>query len=97
MIVALGHDQRQHVRDQVAHADHGRRRTWPRTSTRIVLVKFDSLFNKQKSNRWAALVGAKVGAKVHSDLAAQGDNQPALSLVGGTLGDMRLCAATGWS
>jgi hypothetical protein len=41
--------------------------------------------------------GAKVGANVHSYQARPGDVQPALTQVNGTLGDMGLRQATGWS
>jgi hypothetical protein len=53
--------------------------------------------NRQKPGSWAALVGAKVGANVHSHQAMPGDVQPALPQVNGTPGDMGLRQATGWS
>lgn len=55
------------------------------------------LFNRQKPGSWAALVGAKVGANMHSHWATLGDIQPALPQVKGPLGDMWLRQTTGWS
>ena len=60
---------------------------WNR-STLLSPPKLDFLFNGQKSSSWAAHVGAKVGANVHSHQAMPGDVQRALRQVNGTPGDM---------
>jgi hypothetical protein len=57
-------------------------------STLISLAKLDFLFQSQKPGFRAALVGAKMGANVHSHQAMPGDVQPRLPQVNGTPGDM---------
>jgi hypothetical protein len=54
----------------------------------ISLAKFEVLFNRQEPGSWAAVVGANVGANVHSRQATPGDVQPPLPQVNGTPGDM---------
>ena len=49
------------------------------------------------SMSFSALVGAKVGANVHSHRAMPGDVQPLSAQVSATLGDVRLRQATGCS
>ncbi len=53
--------------------------------TLVSLAKLEVLFNRQKPSPCAALVGAKVGANVHSHQATPGDVQPPLLLVNATL------------
>lgn len=66
-------------------------------STLISPAKLDFLFQWQKPGFRAALVGAKVGANVHSHQAVPGDVQPQLPEVNGTPGHMGLRQATGRS
>ena len=66
-------------------------------STLISPAKLDFLFQWQKPGFRAALVGAKVGANVHSHQAMPGDVQPPLPQVNGTPGDMEPRQATEWS
>jgi hypothetical protein len=60
-------------------------------------AKLDYQFKSQKPGFWAAQVGAKVGADVHSHQAMPGDVEPPLPQVNGTPGDMGLHRATGLS
>jgi len=55
------------------------------------------VFDRQKLSSSAELLGAKVGANVHSHQAMPGDVQPELPQVNGTLGDIGLHPATGLS
>jgi hypothetical protein len=66
-------------------------------SNLISPAKLDYQFKSQKPGSWAAQVGAKVGANVHSHQATPGDVEPPLPQVNGTPGDIGLRQATAWS
>jgi hypothetical protein len=59
-------------------------------STLVSLAKLDFLFKRQKRRFLAAVMGAKVGANVHSRQAMPGDVQRTLLQVNSMQGDIGL-------